>query len=73
MRFTIDREALVKMVQHLAGRAQGSKRSDPSLVLTAAGAMVFVEANETTAGVEALVMQEGTCSRVARICNFLWA
>ena len=61
MHFTVERMALVKMIQLLAGKASGRKRADTHLRLTAAGPRVFVEANQVTCGVEALVLREGTC------------
>ena len=61
MHFTVERLALVKMIQLLAGKASGRKRADTHLRLTAAGPRVFVEANQVTCGVEALVLREGTC------------
>ncbi len=71
MRFTIERRALVKMVERLKGERlrddQGRvQRDEGELRLTACGAMVFVEANGVTAGCEALVMEEGTC-RLPRV------
>ncbi len=61
MHFTVERLALVKMIELLAGKAAGRKRADSHLRLTAAGPRVFVEANQVTCGVEALVLGEGTC------------
>ena len=61
MHFTVERMALVKMIQLLAGKASGRQRADTHLRLTAAGPRVFVEANQVTCGVEALVLREGTC------------
>jgi len=66
MRFTIERLALVKMIEQLKGERlrdeQGKmKRDEGELRLIACGAMVFVEANGVTAGGEALVMEEGSC------------
>lgn len=71
MRFTIERRALVKMVEQLKGARlrdeQGKMRHDEGeLQLTACGAMVFVEANGVAGGCEALVMDEGTC-RLPRV------
>lgn len=61
MRFTIERVALVRMVELLKGKRGGAKRGEGELLLTVCGAMVFVEANGVTCGCEALVMDEGTC------------
>lgn len=64
MRFTIERLALVKMVEQLKGERGGArpKRAEEELLLAVCGAMVFVEANGVTAGCEALVMEEGSCA-----------
>lgn len=71
MRFTIERLALVKMVERLKGERLRDergrmKRDEGELQLTACGAMVFVEANGVTGGCEAMVMDEGTC-RLPRV------
>jgi hypothetical protein len=61
MKFTVDRAALVKMLQSVAKKAPAQKRRDKNVRLSACAARVFVEANQTTAGVEALVFVDGTC------------
>ncbi len=71
MRFTIERRALMKMVEQLKGERLRDergrmKRDEGELQLTACGAMVFVAANGVTGGCEALVMDEGTC-RLPRV------
>ncbi|MSU61886.1 MAG: hypothetical protein EXS31_05735 [Pedosphaera sp.] len=66
MKFTVERLALVKMIKLLAGKPAHAKQSDPWMCLTACGSRVFVEANETICGVEALVMSEGSC-RIERV------
>lgn len=50
------------MLEALAGRPAGRKKADPEVRILACLARVFVEANDVTAGVEALVIQEGACS-----------
>ena len=65
MKFTVERQSLVNMIGLLAIKPAHRKQSDSWMRLTASGSRVFVEGNETTCGVEALVMSEGTC-RVRR-------
>jgi hypothetical protein len=66
MKFTVERLALIRMVEQLAGRPAGQKRSDHIMRLYACQARVFVEANRVLAGVEALVLEDGAC-KVPRI------
>jgi len=61
MRFTIELKTLVKMVETVGKKMPGQKRAQNSLRLFACAARVFVEANETVAGVEALVLEDGSC------------
>ncbi|HNU99811.1 MAG TPA: hypothetical protein PKK20_07705 [Verrucomicrobiota bacterium] len=61
MRFTVERKALVKMLQCVGKKAPSQKRREKQVRLSACAARVFVEANETTAGTEALVLEDGTC------------
>ncbi len=65
MKFTVERQSLVNMIGLLAIKPAHRKQSDSWMRLTASGSRVFVEGNETTCGVEALVMSEGAC-RVRR-------
>ena len=61
MKFTVEQHALSKMLKLVSKRMPFTKKSDPTLRLSACAARVFVEANETVAGVEALVFEDGTC------------
>ncbi len=61
MKFTVERLALVKMLQLTARKSPMRKRRDKQVRLSACAARVFVEANESTGGLEALVLTEGTC------------
>jgi hypothetical protein len=62
MRFSVDRLALVKMLKLVQRKAPGAKKRDKLVRLSACPAKVFIEANEAAAGVEALVLEEGTCA-----------
>jgi hypothetical protein len=62
MKFTLELPALVKMVQQVGKKMPGQKRADPALRLYACAARVFVESNQTVAGMEALVLEEGGCT-----------
>jgi hypothetical protein len=61
MKFTIERAALVKMLEVIGRKAPSKKRRDKEMRLSACAPRVFVEANESTGGVEALVFEDGTC------------
>jgi len=61
MKFTIELPTLVKMLQCVGKKAPAQKRRDKQVRLFACAARVFVEANQTTAGLEALMFREGTC------------
>jgi hypothetical protein len=62
MKFSIDRVTLERMVKHL-GVERGVKGPRESMMrISACVARVFVEANGVTAGVEALVLEDGACS-----------
>ena len=61
MKFTVERAALVKMLKLTGGKSPSQKRKDRLVRLSACAARVFVEANEMTGGVEALVLEDGTC------------
>ena len=61
MKFTIERMRLVRMIELLEGKARGRARRIQFLRLTACAPRVFVEANEVTAGLEALVLADGIC------------
>ena len=66
MKFSVDRMALVRMLEMLEGKSRGRARRIQFLRLTACAPRVFVEANEVTAGIEALIFADGTC-RVRRV------
>jgi hypothetical protein len=61
MKFTIERAALVKMLEVIGRKAPSKKWRDKEVRLSACAPRVFVEANESTGGVEALVFDDGTC------------
>ena len=61
MKFTVERKALVKMLQCVGKKHPTQTRRDKQVRLSACAARVFVEANQTTAGIEALVFDDGTC------------
>jgi hypothetical protein len=61
MKFTIERRGLVRLLELLRGRAQGTKTLDRLLCITAVAPRVFFEANGITAGVESVVLADGTC------------
>ena len=61
MKFTVERKALVKMLQCVGKKHPTQTRRDKQVRLSACAARVFVEANQTTAGTEALVFEDGTC------------
>ncbi|MSR67187.1 MAG: hypothetical protein EXS24_07440 [Pedosphaera sp.] len=62
MRFTLELPALIKMVQQAGKKMPGQKRADQTLRLYACAARVFVESNQTVAGMEALVLKDGGCT-----------
>ena len=62
MKFTVEQKALLKMLKLVGKKMPYAKRSDPVVRLSACAARVFVEANESVAGVEALVFEDGTCT-----------
>ncbi len=53
---------MVKMLELVGKKMPAKKRRDMMVRLSACAARVFVEANETTAGIEALVFEDGTCT-----------
>ena len=59
MKFTIEQQALATMLKQVSKKMPHAKKSDPTLRLSACAARVFVEANDTVAGVEALVFEDG--------------
>ena len=61
MKFTVERAVPVKMLELVGKKTPTQKRRDKSVRLSACAARVFVEANDSTAGIEALVLEDGTC------------
>ena len=61
MKFTVERKLLVKMLQCIGKKHPTQTRRDEQVLLSACAARVFVEANQTTAGTETLVFEDGTC------------
>ncbi|MBI4660028.1 MAG: hypothetical protein HY735_14405 [Verrucomicrobia bacterium] len=62
MKFTLEQSVLVKLVKQVGKKIPGQKRKDPTLRLFACKARVFVECNQTVAGMEALVLEDGDCT-----------
>ncbi len=60
MKYTVERMTLVKMLRLLGGSSR-RKGVDPLVRMYACAARVFVETSEITAGVEAIVLAEGSC------------
>lgn len=52
---------MIKMLKLVGKKMPGTRRRDSDVRLSACAARVFVEANGSTAGIEALVFGEGTC------------
>ncbi len=61
MKFTIELKVFIKMVQQVGKRMPGQKKADADVRLFACAARVFVESNQTIAGTEALVFEDGQC------------
>jgi uncharacterized protein DUF6883 len=61
MKFTVERRALIKMLEVIGRKAPSKKWRDKEVRLAVCDARVFVEANESAGGVEALVFEDGTC------------
>ena len=61
MKFTIERAALVKVLEVIGRKAPSKKWRDKEVRLFACAPRVFVEANESTGGIEAMVFEDGTC------------
>ena len=53
MKFTVERRALIKMLEVIGRKAPSKKWRDKVVRLFACESRVFVEANESTGGVEA--------------------
>ena len=61
MHFTVERAALVKLVERLSAPPGGQRRRVDPLRLWTAGANLCAEANGVVAGLEALVFRDGHC------------
>src|ERR1022692_2708427 len=61
MKFTIERATFIKVLEVIARKAPSKKWRDKEVRLLACAPRVFVEANESTGGIEALVFEDGTC------------
>ena len=61
MKFTLERRALIKMLEVIGRKTPSKKWRDIEVRLFACDSRVFVEANESTGGVEAVVVADGTC------------
>ena len=62
MKFTVERVALQRMIEQLKFERGVAGAQQRMLRLSACAARVFVEANNVTAGIEALVMEDGACN-----------
>lgn len=62
MKFTIEHSVFEQMVRQVGQKLPNQRRADTSLRLSACAARVFVESNQTVAGTEALVLEEGGCT-----------
>lgn len=62
MKITVELPALVKMIRQVGKKVPGQKFADSTLRLYACAARVFVEANQAVAGMEALVLEDGSCT-----------
>ena len=61
MKFSIEREVLIRMVTSSCGKPRGKKGKKLHLNLSACAARVFVTGPMMTAGHEALVFSDGHC------------
>jgi hypothetical protein len=61
MKFTIERRTLVRMLELIGPKVPSKNRRDKEVRLSVCAARVFVEANESAGGTEALVLEDGTC------------
>jgi hypothetical protein len=62
MKFTVERVALERMVEHLKPERSVKGPRQRMMRLSACAARVFVEANGVAAGIEALVLADGACN-----------
>jgi len=62
MKFTVERVALERMVEQLKTERGVKGPRQRMMRLSACAARVFVEANGVAAGIEALVLDDGTCN-----------
>jgi hypothetical protein len=61
MKFTIELKTFTKMIKTVGKKMPGQKKADADVGLSACAARVFVAANQTVAGIEALVFEDGQC------------
>jgi hypothetical protein len=61
MKITIERAALVRVLEVIGRKAPSKNWRDKEVRLLACAPRVFVEANESTGGIEAMVFEDGTC------------
>ena len=61
MKFTIERQVLIRMTEQAHGRSRSKKSREASIKLAACAARVFVAGSAATAGYEALVFSDGEC------------
>lgn len=64
MKFSVERQTLIQMVQYAARKLPSRKRRDKLVSLSASGSWVFVQGNGRAAGAEVLVLEEGTARLV---------
>ena len=62
MKFIVERIALQRMIEQLKFERGVAGAQQRMLRLSACAARVFVEANHVTAGIEALVLEDGACN-----------
>jgi hypothetical protein len=62
MKFSVDRLAVVKMLKLARKAAPGGWARGAMVRVSACPARVFFETNQSTVGIEALVLEEGACS-----------
>lgn len=71
MKFTIDVKTLRKMVKTVGKKMPGQRKADLNIRVLACSARVFVESNETVAGVESLVFADGQFTMLYKRFQFI--
>lgn len=71
MKFTIDVKTLRKMVKTVGKKMPGQRKADLNIRVLACSARVFVESNETVAGVESLVFGDGQFTMLYKRFQFI--